>query len=186
MELPCSQAVIRHALHLPSWLCCMRGSAVQAIDDRPGSGLQAADRALLSVGQYLLKQGYHFTTVSPASHARVNARRVGAPTLRDIFGWSRPFERGDLPDSVMSDLVAAGALLEDGLLLSALRFSSLDISFSHTLHSRPIEPTQSSLGTHRRNESSEDGFPRRAFDERFDHGQYPRHPWRWPWPVWRK
>ena len=104
----------------------MRASAVQAVDDCLESGLHSPDRALLSVGQHLLKRGYQFTTVSPASHARVNARRFGAPTLRDIFGWSRPFERGDLPDSIMSDLVAAGALLEDGKLRSALRFSSLD------------------------------------------------------------
>src|SRR6185312_3691283 len=102
----------------------MRAPALEATDKLQGvrscapasevsaweSDLDAADRALLSVGRHLLKQGYRFTTVSPASHGRVNARRFAAPTLRDIFGWSRPFGKGDLPDSVLRDLRTAGAL----------------------------------------------------------------------------
>jgi SAM-dependent methyltransferase len=111
----------------------MRASALETIDDCIGSGLHLPDRALLSVGQHLLKQGYHFTTVSPASHGRVAARPFGAPTLRDIFGWSRPFESGDLAERILSDLRAAGALLEDGKLRSAVRFSSLDDQlFAHS------------------------------------------------------
>jgi SAM-dependent methyltransferase len=111
----------------------MRASAAEAIGNSHGSDVPAPDRALLSVGQYLLEQAYRFTTVSPASHGRVNARRFGAPTLRDIFGWSRPFDKGDLPDTVLSDLRAAGALLEDGKLRSAVRFSSLgEQLFAHS------------------------------------------------------
>jgi methylase of polypeptide subunit release factors len=81
----------------------------------------------------LLGQGYRFITISPASHRRINARRFGSPTLRDIFGWSREFEKGDLPDTVLCNLRTAGALLEGGKLRSGLRFSSLDDQlFAHS------------------------------------------------------
>ena len=98
-----------------------------------GPDLGTSDRALLAVGQFLLGQDYRFTTISPASHRRVNARDFGPPTLRDIFGWSRPFEKDDVPGTVLSDLRAAGALQEHGKLRSGLRFSSLDDQlFAHS------------------------------------------------------
>ncbi|PJI53760.1 SAM-dependent methyltransferase, partial [Methylobacterium radiotolerans] len=55
------------------------------------------EEAVLSLGRALRETGYSFTTVTPATHAHVNARprNAEARSLRDVFGWSRPF-RADL------------------------------------------------------------------------------------------
>ena len=69
------------------------------------------DQALLRLGQYLLAQGYRFTTITPASHEFVRARPPKRPpTLRDIFGWSLPFTAEGLSGDLLSCLAAAGAL----------------------------------------------------------------------------
>ena len=96
--------------------------------------LSAADEALVSVGRRLQREGYHFITVTPASHGRVNARaRRSPPTLRDIFGWSRPFSKSDLPETLLAELEAAGGLLPGPELRCAVRFSSLDgLLLAHT------------------------------------------------------
>ena len=54
----------------------------------PGRGRRAGPRS----GRPR-ETGYAFTTVTPATHAHVNARprNAEARTLRDVFGWSRPF-----------------------------------------------------------------------------------------------
>ncbi|MCE3270887.1 MAG: SAM-dependent methyltransferase [Ramlibacter sp.] len=85
--------------------------------------------ALVRLAAWLQGEGYRFTTVTPATHARVNARpenRV-ARSLRDVFGWSRPFAASLLPAAATDPLRAAGLLLpaSDGLLRSAVRFSTL-------------------------------------------------------------
>ncbi|MFC7534128.1 methyltransferase [Actinoplanes sp. GCM10030250] len=85
---------------------------------------------LVELGRELRDSGYHFTTVTPATHERVN-RRPGnerAKSLRDVLGWSRPFEPGLLPDRIVKLLDAAGALATtgDGLQRSLVRFSSYD------------------------------------------------------------
>ena len=93
----------------------------------PGA-LGPQDQALLQLGQYLLAQGYRFTTITPASHNIVRARPPKRPpTLRDIFGWSLPFTAQGLSGNLLSILAAAGALVEriDGLR-SSVRFSTLD------------------------------------------------------------
>ena len=93
--------------------------------------------ALRQLAGWLQGEGYAFTTVTPATHARVNARpehRV-AGNVRDVFGWSRPFPLALLPAAAMEPLQAAGLLLPapDGLLRSAVRFSSLqDQLFAHS------------------------------------------------------
>jgi methylase of polypeptide subunit release factors len=89
----------------------------------------AEQAALLRIGRRLQEQRYQFVTITPASHARVNARTPHAPaqTLRDVFGWSRPFEAGLLDAQVLRWLSDA-QLLEsagEGLLRSKVRFSSL-------------------------------------------------------------
>lgn len=71
-------------------------------------------------------RGYHFITPTPATHARVIARRTEARDLRDVFGWSLPFK----PDTVEPELIGLlrgiGALEERGALLgSNVRVSSL-------------------------------------------------------------
>lgn len=88
-----------------------------------------ADQALLQLGQRLRADGYRFTCVTPATHARVNAREGcgQASTLRDIFGWSRPFEPGLLSADQLLLLERAQALGAQGeRLISTVRWSSLD------------------------------------------------------------
>ncbi|MFV3331264.1 methyltransferase [Pseudomonas sp. NY15437] len=93
---------------------------------------------LITLGQELQAQDYRFTTVTPATHARVNARPQNqvAGDLHGVFGWSRLF-----PDTVVSERLLA--LLETGGLLqrqdsqwrSAVRWSSLDDQlFAHSAY----------------------------------------------------
>ncbi|MFK4231598.1 methyltransferase [Pseudomonas guariconensis] len=88
-----------------------------------------ADQALLQLGRRLRADGYRFTCVTPATHARNNAR-VGserARTLRDVFGWSRPFAPGLISADELQQLQAAQVLVGEGdLLRSTVRWSSLD------------------------------------------------------------
>ncbi|MBA2962041.1 MULTISPECIES: methyltransferase [Ramlibacter] len=85
--------------------------------------------ALIAMGRRLLGAGYAFTTVTPATQARVNARPEAqlAHTLRDVFGWSRPFAPGLLPEEAMVLLRSARLLAEEpgGLLRSRVRYATL-------------------------------------------------------------
>jgi methylase of polypeptide subunit release factors len=89
----------------------------------------ALTEALVAVGRWLQSAGYAFTTVTPATQARVNARPEAqlARTLRDVFGWSRPFAPDLLPQPVLAALRSAQLLADEpaGLLRSRVRFSSL-------------------------------------------------------------
>ncbi|MDB4960116.1 MAG: SAM-dependent methyltransferase [Myxococcales bacterium] len=90
--------------------------------------LTEAQRRLVAVGHRLRDVGYEFTTVTPETHRRVNARpeAARARSLRDVFGWSRPFEPSLLPAALLTDLRRADAVIErDGLLASRVRFSTL-------------------------------------------------------------
>ncbi len=84
--------------------------------------------ALVVVGRWLREEGYHFTTVTPETQRRVNARGHGvAQTLRDVFGWSQPFEAALLPRDIVAALRRSNALTEHaGSLASRVRFSTLD------------------------------------------------------------
>ncbi|MFF5083850.1 methyltransferase [Actinoplanes sp. NPDC000266] len=87
------------------------------------------DAALADLGRALREAGYEFTTVTPATHERVNrrSRNRRACGLRDVFGWSRPFGPGVLPDRIVELMDAAGVLRRDGdEWRSAVRFSSYD------------------------------------------------------------
>lgn len=95
--------------------------------------------ALLVVGRWLAACGYAFTTVTPATHARIMARngeRI-ATSPRDVFGWSFPFHRNLLPSSVLAALENADAVdaAEGGLLRSCVRCSTLDeLLFFHSAY----------------------------------------------------
>jgi SAM-dependent methyltransferase len=85
--------------------------------------------ALLRLAGWLQGEGYSFITVTPATHARVNARAGTqvARDLRDVFGWSRPFAPDLLPQAALEPL-RAGDLLQPagaGLVRTSVRFSSL-------------------------------------------------------------
>jgi methylase of polypeptide subunit release factors len=101
------------------------GTASAALDERTA----AADDALRRLGRALKDTGYHFTTITPATHERVNRRPANAQArdLRDVFGWSRPFAASVLPDEMLSLLTEAGAAEPCGdLWRSRVRFSSYD------------------------------------------------------------
>jgi SAM-dependent methyltransferase len=81
---------------------------------------------LAQLGRALRNADYAFITPTPATHRRVLARGAPARTLRDVFGWSKPFPADLLPPPLLALLEQVGALERDGSLLrSAVRFSSL-------------------------------------------------------------
>lgn len=89
--------------------------------------MNPADDALIALGRTLLAMGYRFTTITPESHARVNSRPDcdRARTLRDVFGWSRPFPPELLSGDLLELLRTADSLVEErGLLRSTVRFST--------------------------------------------------------------
>lgn len=92
----------------------------------PGAPLTGA---LVAAGRWLQSIGYRFSTVTPATQGRVNARAGAgqARVVRDVFGWSRPFAPGLLPAQVLDAMQAAGLVEQHagGLLRSRVRFSSL-------------------------------------------------------------
>lgn len=88
----------------------------------------SASDPLVALGRWLKARDYHFVTVTPATHARVNARPGAqeARDLRDVFGWSRPFASNLCPPPVLQWLREADLLRGEGdRLRSAVRFSSL-------------------------------------------------------------
>ena len=93
---------------------------------------------LATAARILQAAGYHFVTPTPATHRRVNARRGAdwAQTLRDVFGWSRPFREATLPAALLQVLRDAGAVTESGDgWRSLVRFSTLDrMLFAHSAY----------------------------------------------------
>jgi methylase of polypeptide subunit release factors len=87
--------------------------------------------ALLELGRLLQHHDYEFVTITPSSHRRVNERaarsgREAAVTLRDVFGWNRPFERAALPSEMFALLKAANAVERAGDgFRSLVRYSTL-------------------------------------------------------------
>lgn len=98
--------------------------------------MQESDAALLRLGKLLRESGYRFTTITPASHARVNARPENAEArgVRDVFGWSRPFSADVLPTEMLELLLDADAVADaDGAMKSRVRFSTDgDLLFVHS------------------------------------------------------
>jgi len=94
--------------------------------------------ALLQMAQAVQAVGYAFTTPTPATHARVNARPGAerARTLRDVFGWSRPFHDSVVGPDILALMQAAGILTGAGdSRRSAVRLSSLDgMLFLHSAY----------------------------------------------------
>jgi len=82
-----------------------------------------AARGLLNA---LEARGYTFITPTPATHARVIARRSEARDLRDVFGWSLPFQPDLIGPELLDLLNGIDALEERGpLLASKVRASNL-------------------------------------------------------------
>jgi methylase of polypeptide subunit release factors len=74
------------------------------------------DAALLALLEGLAEAGYRFTTVTPETHRRMLARRKNpfARDLRDVFGWSLPFDPVLLPPPVRRALAASAEFERDG------------------------------------------------------------------------
>jgi methylase of polypeptide subunit release factors len=73
--------------------------------------------------------GYEFVPPTPETHRRVNSRSGNekASTLRDIFGWSRPFRREVAGETIFRLLEEAGSLNPIGpLWKSRVRIATLD------------------------------------------------------------
>jgi methylase of polypeptide subunit release factors len=85
-----------------------------------------ADRALASLLAILKASDYRFITPTPATHARVVARRNRARDLRDVFGWSLPFS-GDVVSGDLAEIMLQAGILEQRgeLFASTVRVSSL-------------------------------------------------------------
>lgn len=100
--------------------------------------------ALAGLLRRLRALNYRFTTVTPATHARIVARPPPPPpSLRDIFGWSRAFQADNLDPGLLNLLGEADGLIESSAgLRSAYRVSSLgDELFLHSAY--PTEDAES-------------------------------------------
>lgn len=93
--------------------------------------MDARSSRLVALGRALAEAGYTFVTVTPETHRRVNDRasaagHTTARSLRDVFGWSRPFEPALLPAPLLELARAADVITGEGpLLRSTVRFSTL-------------------------------------------------------------
>ncbi|HEY9461420.1 MAG TPA: SAM-dependent methyltransferase, partial [Paralcaligenes sp.] len=91
--------------------------------------LEDQDLAMVQLGRLLKSSGYCFTTVTPKTHALVNARRGNewARGLKGVFGWSRPFRTQTVPVEILNAMHAAGVVQshDDGWR-STVRVSTLN------------------------------------------------------------
>lgn len=105
---------------------------------RPGVQMPVQTSGLARLLQAVASTGYRFVTPTPLTHQRVLQHRgpAAGTTLRDVFGWSLPFD----PTSVATDLLAlmddAGVSSSSGpLLRSTVRISSIeDDLFLHSAY----------------------------------------------------
>ena len=75
-----------------------------------------SDDPLLHLALALQASGHTFTTVTPATHARVNARPANAWARGpvDVFGWCRPFHEGVLAPQLFEAMRCADVLQRHG------------------------------------------------------------------------
>lgn len=96
-----------------------------------GAGSDARKEALADLGRALKQHAYGFTTVTPLTHARVNAREgaAWAHDLPGIFGWSRPFKAALPAPGILALMDSAGIIEREGdgeTLRAQVRASTLD------------------------------------------------------------
>jgi methylase of polypeptide subunit release factors len=99
---------------------------------------------LLELLSALERQRYRFVTATPGTHARVVRRsdRQKAHALRDVLGWSLPFEPDVVSPELLKLLQTARAVMErpDGTLKSLLRVSQVeDTLFLHSAYPTTAE-----------------------------------------------
>ena len=87
---------------------------------------------------YLQRENYRFTTISPASHERVNNRPQNgmANNLTDIFGWNRSFKRESIDAKLFHIMQSANIAIEvEKGWRSQLRVSSInELLFLHSTY----------------------------------------------------
>jgi methylase of polypeptide subunit release factors len=85
-----------------------------------------AEAGLAALLAMLKARDYRFITTTPATHARVMARRHCARDLRDVFGWNLPFS-ADVVGAQLADLLSRADALDriGDLFKSRVRVSSL-------------------------------------------------------------
>jgi len=114
--------------------------------------LTQRQRALVELGETLRASGYRFVTPTPETHRRAQQRvapggATAGPTLRDIFGWNRPFRRADLPAAMCAmaeaaDILAPAVAAE--MVTSRVRFSTLEACDAEFLFAHSAFPTLAS------------------------------------------
>jgi SAM-dependent methyltransferase len=96
------------------------------------------EEATVRLAGMLRAEGYAFSTVTPATQARVNARggNAFASDLVGVFGWSRPFGPEAISGEIISAMRQANVLEIDGeLYRSLVRFSTIgDLLFVHSAY----------------------------------------------------
>lgn len=83
---------------------------------------------MLHIATALQASGYAFTTVTPATHARVNARpeNAWAHDKEGVLGWSRPFREGVIAPKLFTAMRNADVLERHGEgWISRVRVSAL-------------------------------------------------------------
>ena len=87
------------------------------------------DDALVAVLDWLKADGYRFVTPTPWTHGFVRDRTAARSetVVRDVLGWCRPFEAGQMPGELF-DLLSAAGVLDSGDrgLGSTVRVSTVD------------------------------------------------------------
>ena len=93
-----------------------------------GAATDESKAALRTLGLALKQHAYEFTTITPVTHRRVNARvhAAWAHDLPGIFGWSRPFMAA-VPGAPLLELMRTAGVVERGAgtLRANLRVSTL-------------------------------------------------------------
>lgn len=99
---------------------------------------QDAMQGLLELGRYLKTVDYRFVAVTPETHQHYLRRMAERPVrdLRDIFGWSRSFEQGQVTAEAFDSMSKAGVLTRKGdCWRSRIRWSSLgDLLCAHSAY----------------------------------------------------
>lgn len=97
-----------------------------------------SEDSLLDLAVALKATGYAFTTVTPATHVRVNSRlnNAWARSATDVFGWSRPFREGVLQPQLFEAMRNADVLDTHGEgWISRVRASTLrGLLFLHSAY----------------------------------------------------
>jgi SAM-dependent methyltransferase len=105
---------------------------------RPGPPIPVRTAGLARLLHAVAATGYRFITPTPLTHQRVLEHRgpVTATSLRDIFGWSLPFDVASVATDLLALMDDAGVLSSSGQWLrSSVRISSIDDDlFLHTAY----------------------------------------------------